>query len=46
MIAAAPWMRRGWKLLPAPLKVPVVLGLAAYGIYKLVSETGDSAQPA
>ncbi len=29
-IAATPWIRRGWKLLPGPLKLPL---LAAGGLY-------------
>jgi len=37
IIAAVPWLRRAWKLLPVPLRLPVFGVAAAVGIFYAVT---------
>lgn len=37
IMAAVPWLRRVWKLLPPPLRVPLLLVAAAVGVWYAVS---------
>lgn len=37
IIAAIPWLRRGWKMLPVPLRLPVFGIAAAAGIFLAVT---------
>ena len=36
IIAALPWLRRAWRVLPPPLRVPVLLIAAAIGIFQFL----------
>ena len=52
-LAAVPWARRVWKLLPTPLRVPLLVIVAVIGIWYAVSgrrqlaqqQAGPQAQP-
>ena len=33
IIAAIPWVRRGWRMLPVPLRLPVLGAAAAVGVF-------------
>ena len=33
-IFAVPWLRRAWRLLPGPLKLPVLIIGAIYALYR------------
>lgn len=43
-IAATPMLRKAWRLVPGPLKVPVLVAGGAYAIYYMVSGKGDQAE--
>lgn len=40
-IAATPMLRKGWRMVPGPLKLPVLLAGGAYAIYYVVSGKGE-----
>lgn len=37
IISAVPWLRRVWKLMPGPLRIPVLVVAAAVGIWYAVT---------
>lgn len=43
-IAATPMLRKGWRLVPGPLKIPLLVAGGAYAIYYMVSGKGDQAE--
>ena len=43
-IAATPMLRKGWRMVPGPLKLPVLLAGAAYAVYYVVSGKGEQAE--
>ena len=43
-IAAVPWLRRAWRLLPGPLKLPILVIGALYALYRWRRD--DEPQPA
>lgn len=43
-IAATPMLRKGWRLVPGPLKIPVLVAGGAYAIYYMVSGKSDEAE--
>jgi hypothetical protein len=47
LIAALPWVRRIWKVLPPQARVPVLLVVAGVGIWQFVSgrSSDGDAQP-
>lgn len=40
-IAATPMLRKAWRVLPGPLKLPLLVAGGAYAVYYLVSGKGD-----
>ena len=43
-IAATPWIRRGWKILPGPLKLPLLVAGGAYLVYYYASGKDHEAE--
>lgn len=43
-IAATPMLRKAWRIVPGPLKVPVLLAGGAYAVYYMVSGKGNEAE--
>lgn len=37
IMVAVPWLRRVWKLLPPPLRIPLLLVVAAVGVWYAVT---------
>jgi len=37
IVSAIPWLRRAWKMLPPPARLPVLLVAAGVGIYFAVT---------
>jgi hypothetical protein len=44
IMSAIPWVKRIWKLLPAPLRVPVLLVVAAVGVWYVITGREDLKQ--
>lgn len=44
IIAALPWLRRGWKVLPPNLRVPVLLIAAGIGAWQYLQARNDAQQ--
>ena len=43
-IAATPMLRKAWRIVPGPLKIPLVLAGGVYAVYYMVSGKGDEAE--
>jgi hypothetical protein len=41
IIAALPWLRRLWRIMPGPLRVPVLLIAAAIGVWQFIQGRKD-----
>ncbi|MDX1658587.1 MAG: hypothetical protein R3343_07195 [Nitriliruptorales bacterium] len=45
-IAALPWLRRAWRILPGPLRVPLLVIGALYWLWKRFRGEEDDIEPA
>jgi hypothetical protein len=43
-IAATPMLRKAWRMVPGPLKLPVLVAGGAYAVYYLVTGKGEQAE--
>lgn len=43
-IAATPLLRKAWRIVPGPLKLPVIIAGGAYAVYYFLSGKGDEAE--
>jgi hypothetical protein len=44
IMSAMPWLRRIWKVLPPPLRIPILLVVAAVGVWYLITGREDLKQ--
>jgi hypothetical protein len=44
IMSAMPWLRRIWKVLPPPLRIPILLVIAAVGVWYLITGREDLKQ--
>lgn len=43
-LAAAPWARRAWRVVPGPLKLPLLVAGGAYALYTMATGKEESAE--
>jgi hypothetical protein len=41
IMSALPWLRRVWKVLPPPLRIPILLVIAAVGVWHVITGRED-----
>jgi hypothetical protein len=41
LLSALPWARRLWKVLPPPLRIPILIAIAGVGVWYLVTGRED-----